>query len=137
MTHTSELTDILTLTVTPTDMATPRRKRKRRRSTWPLLKGTGFVLLQRTPSSLEKRVPEYLHKVETLGGVVRLKNPHFWSNYGDNLVGTLHVVVNPEINEQIILLQVTQIMAPLGLRDLTVQIEKEQFAGMLQAETLK
>ncbi|CAG8630303.1 16045_t:CDS:1, partial [Dentiscutata heterogama] len=52
--------------------------------------------------------------------------PRFWPNDGECLIGSIHVQVTNEVNEQLIIKEVTRVLNSKikGLEELTIQVEK-------------
>jgi len=87
----------------------------------PLLKNTSLVLLQRTPTKIIKNYGEYVSKIKNIPGVIDVFEPHFWSFTSGNNVGSIHINVEPAVNEQKILKDVSKI---LKVENITIQINK-------------
>lgn len=90
----------------------------------PLLKSSGKLLLQSVPSKLEKRLPQLLHTVKDLEGVLSYSEPHFWSFDGNSSVGTIHIQVSSSANSQELIPRITSIFAKAGVSQLAIQIEQ-------------
>jgi len=90
---------------------------------FPVWVKTGRVLLQATPESTRPSLVKCLREASTLEGVLECHSEHFWTQSPGVFVGTLCVRVRSEVNEQLILQQVTSLFAPY-ITHLTVQVEK-------------
>eukprot|EP01097_Dermamoeba_algensis_P009563 TRINITY_DN676_c0_g1_i1.p1 TRINITY_DN676_c0_g1~~TRINITY_DN676_c0_g1_i1.p1 ORF type:complete len:449 (-),score=77.47 TRINITY_DN676_c0_g1_i1:111-1457(-) len=95
-------------------------------SVLPLLRKSAFNLLQRTPRSFEAKLRRCLSKLQQIEGVVSYREPHFWSYTNAQMVGSIHVTVGSQCNEQKMLEQITQVFKEKGVQHLTVQIERLQ-----------
>jgi len=93
-------------------------------STIPLIKHSSKTLLQCTPGYFEEPLQHLLHKIIKIEGVLGYRDPHFWGHAGEVLVGTIHVQVDEQANEQRILQIVTNMFKEEGVTHLTVEIEK-------------
>ncbi|XP_051930345.1 zinc transporter 7 [Hippocampus zosterae] len=89
----------------------------------PLLRESIGILMQRTPPSLERALPECYQRVQQLEGVYNVQQPHFWTLCTDVYVGTLKVVVAPDADARWILSQTHNIFTQMGVRQLYVQID--------------
>eukprot|EP01103_Thecamoeba_quadrilineata_P010595 TRINITY_DN2327_c0_g1_i1.p1 TRINITY_DN2327_c0_g1~~TRINITY_DN2327_c0_g1_i1.p1 ORF type:complete len:428 (+),score=64.25 TRINITY_DN2327_c0_g1_i1:74-1357(+) len=93
----------------------------------PLLKKSAQTLLQRTPHGFERILKDCLQKVVKIEGVTGYSEPHFWNHDGTAFVGTIHVQISNETNEQKVLSRVLQLFKLRGISQLTVQVEKDNF----------
>ncbi|XP_061681621.1 zinc transporter 7 isoform X2 [Syngnathoides biaculeatus] len=89
----------------------------------PLLRESIGILMQRTPPSLDRALPECYQRVQQLQGVYNVQHPHFWTLCTDVYVGTLKVVVAPDADARWILSQTHNIFTQVGVRQLYVQID--------------
>ncbi|KAI4790537.1 hypothetical protein KUCAC02_034568 [Chaenocephalus aceratus] len=89
----------------------------------PLLKESIGILMQRTPPSLDQKLPESYQRVQKLQGVYNLQDPHFWTLCTDVYIGTLKLLVAPDADTRWILSQTHNIFTQAGVRQLYVQIE--------------
>ncbi len=62
-----------------------------------------------------------------LDSVLSYRDAHFWQKGSESIAGTLHLQVAPSANEQKVITMVTTFLKEHGIRDLTVQVEKEQY----------
>ncbi|CAG8690152.1 28513_t:CDS:2 [Dentiscutata erythropus] len=95
----------------------------------PVASALGKILLQTTPSTASKSLDDCLREILLHPTILSLNATHFWQNSYGQLVGTLHVHVNPDVNEQAVLAFVYSRLSPLftnssGSGELTVQIVK-------------
>jgi len=97
-------------------------------STIPLIKQSSFTLLQCTPSYFEEPLQQLLQRVSKIEGVLGYRDPHFWTHANDILVGTIHIQIDEQANEQRILQIVTNMFKEEGVVHLTVEIEKPTLA---------
>ncbi|XP_077573870.1 zinc transporter 7 [Stigmatopora nigra] len=89
----------------------------------PLLRESVGILMQRTPPSLDRQLPQCYQRVQQLQGVYSVQHPHFWTLCSDVYVGTLKVAVAPDADARWILSQTHGIFTQVGVRQLYVQIE--------------
>ncbi|XP_061635473.1 zinc transporter 7 isoform X1 [Phyllopteryx taeniolatus] len=89
----------------------------------PLLRESIGILMQRTPPSLDRTLPECYQRVQQLQGVYNVQQPHFWTLCTDVYVGTLKVAVAPDADARWILSQTHNIFTQVGVRQLYVQID--------------
>jgi len=102
-------------------------------SVLPLLKESSQLLLLRTPEDLERTIGIALNKILSLDGVLSYREPHFWRHSSDILVGSIHVLVAPSVNEQRIIQMVGSLVKEYGISKITVQVEKEAFFHHMSA----
>lgn len=95
------------------------------RGALPLCTHTGRVLLQTTPRTLREQLSKCIHEVELVEGVLECSNEHFWTFAPGVFVGSLHVRVRSEANEQVVRQKLRGLFAHLPLASFTVQIEKD------------
>ncbi|OPJ77251.1 zinc transporter 7 [Patagioenas fasciata monilis] len=89
----------------------------------PLLRESIGILMQRTPPSLEKVLPQCYQRVQQLQGVYSLHDPHFWTLCTDVYIGTLKLLVAPDADGRWILSQTHNIFTQAGVRQLYIQID--------------
>ncbi|KAJ3034398.1 hypothetical protein HDV00_005054 [Rhizophlyctis rosea] len=94
-------------------------------SVWPLLKETAAVLLQRVPYGLERELQGAFNMVLSIPGVIGMSHPHFWELCSNHYVGTVKVQVAEGANEQEVRFKVANVFREVGVRDVTVQVEKD------------
>ncbi|XP_046849273.1 zinc transporter 6-like [Xenia sp. Carnegie-2017] len=93
----------------------------------PLVICSGRVLLQTCPQITMSQVDKCMREALTLDGVLEFRNEHFWSLSFGKLVGSLHVRVRRDADEQLVLAHVTNKLAAY-VTDLTVQVFKEDWS---------
>uniref|UniRef100_UPI00358E7854 proton-coupled zinc antiporter SLC30A5 isoform X2 n=1 Tax=Myxine glutinosa TaxID=7769 RepID=UPI00358E7854 len=96
-------------------------------SVLPLLRDSSQLLLLRTPQEAEQTLAQGLNKVLGIVGVLSYREAHFWQHSPALMVGTLHVQVMPEAQEQRFIQQVLAIFKECGVTQMTVQVEKEEY----------
>eukprot|EP00299_Pterocystis_sp_00344_P014219 c7035_g1_i1.p1 GENE.c7035_g1_i1~~c7035_g1_i1.p1 ORF type:complete len:401 (-),score=88.40 c7035_g1_i1:50-1252(-) len=89
----------------------------------PLLRQSAQTLLQRAPEYMEHSLEEALIDVKRVDGVVSCQRPHFWTFVNDEVVGTLHVSINESADPQVVLKNVSLLLANRGVRKTTVQVQ--------------
>ncbi|XP_071444723.1 proton-coupled zinc antiporter SLC30A5-like isoform X3 [Hetaerina americana] len=99
----------------------------------PFLKHSCLVLLLRTPLDADKKIVAVMEKVLSVDGIIGVSHSQFWQHSADTCFGTLHVQAKSEASEQLIIQQVTSLFKEIGLRQVTVQVEKEEFFAHLVA----
>jgi len=90
----------------------------------PLITGSGGTLLQCTPDEFEENQEKCLKKVMAIQGVIGYRNPHFWKQNKDIIIGTIHIQINNEASQQKVLQQITSLFKEKGVKNLTVEIER-------------
>ena len=107
----------------------------------PLLTSTARTLLQKTPKKFEQRhyacmqkvcfrlnlygfVSSYGSQIKSLAGVRDVNESHFWMLTHGQLVGTVHILVEDDANEQRILREATAIFKKYGVSQITIQTNK-------------
>jgi solute carrier family 30 (zinc transporter), member 5/7 len=91
----------------------------------PLVQATAGPLLSRVPESLEAPLASACASIERLPDVSRLEDVHVWKFHADNIVGTCHVITQPDADVQRVLRRVRAILASAGVNTITVQVEKD------------
>lgn len=97
-------------------------------STLPLLKDTLLQLLQRVPKDMERDIARALREVRFVAGVQDVAQWHCWRHTGDVCVGALHLIVEAEADEQLVMRQVRDIFQKRTRMDefLTIQVAKHE-----------
>ncbi|CAG8748484.1 5999_t:CDS:2, partial [Dentiscutata erythropus] len=92
----------------------------------PLIKHSSSVLMLTINDELEYQITEGLHELSHIHGIISYTMPRFWPNDGEYLIGSIHVQVTNEVNEQLIIKEVTRVLNSKikGLEELTIQVEK-------------
>ncbi|CAI5467479.1 unnamed protein product, partial [Closterium sp. Yama58-4] len=62
----------------------------------PLLQNSAEIILQRVPRAAEHQISAALKKIESMAGVVAVRQWHFWSFTPKMLVGSIHVLISPD-----------------------------------------
>ena len=94
---------------------------------FPLTSFTGKILLQTTPVHMISHLDKCLREASTMDGVLEFRNEHFWSLGWNNIVGTIHVRVRRDANEQIVLSHLNNRLSNL-VSDLTIQVFKDEWS---------
>ncbi len=93
-------------------------------SVLPLLRDSVFILMMRTPYSLDMELPGCYSRVTALEGVYSIHEPHFWTLCTDVYVGTLKLEVAPNADIKYITSQTHNIFTQVSVRQLYVQIDQ-------------
>jgi zinc transporter 5/7 len=102
-------------------------------STVPLLKGTCGQLLQRVPEEKEEEFGRAINEIlHTVTGVRKVLKWHFWRHTSDICIGSVHLLVDPTVNDQQILYQVQEIF-----QNCTGVNTKEYFSIQIQRDDTK
>lgn len=87
---------------------------------------TAKILLQTTPSHLITQLDKTLREASTLDGVLEFRDEHFWTLSFGVLVGSLHVRIRRDADEQLVLAHVWNKLAGL-VQILTIHIFKDDW----------
>lgn len=93
----------------------------------PLTSFTGNILLQTTPAHMIGHLDKCLREASTHEGILEFRNEHFWTLGYNNLVGSLHVRVRRDANEQVVLSHLTNRLSNL-VSDMTIQVFKDEWS---------
>lgn len=93
----------------------------------PLSSFTGKTLLQTTPAHMIGHLDKCLREASTMEGVLEFRNEHFWTLGYNDLVGSIHVRVRRDANEQVVLSHLTNRLSNL-VSDLTIQVFKDEWS---------
>eukprot|EP01080_Neovahlkampfia_damariscottae_P012440 gene12440-6192_t len=93
-------------------------------ASYPLLKHSSKVLMLSTPTQFNKKIEEVLKSIKEWKGVLNVNNVHFWTLNSENIVGSFHVKIEDDLNEQEILTKIRNEFP--FVHDLTIQIEKKK-----------
>lgn len=93
----------------------------------PLTSFTGNILLQTTPAHMIGHLDKCLREASTHEGILEFRNEHFWTLGYNNLVGSIHVRVRRDANEQVVLSHLTNRLSNL-VSDLTIQVFKDEWS---------
>ena len=99
---------------------------------YPLIKSTSKILLQETPkyvlSSLRNDLSNVLSSVH---GIIGFREAHFWESEPGKLIGSIHIQIDENSNQQQLLSQIHDILKQrFGFKnekDLTIQLEKQSY----------
>lgn len=89
----------------------------------PLVRDSAGVLMQRTPTSLERALPNLYTRVVGLAGVHAVQEPHFWTLCSDVHVGAIKLEVAREVDPRYVTDQAARIFREAGVKHLTVQLD--------------
>lgn len=92
-------------------------------------------MLQRVPNGFEFTVTDAYRKITSMEGVLGFSSPHFWEHSPSLIVGSIRIQVKEGANEQKIRVQVWNIFRELGVRNMTIQIEKDVIPGKVNCKT--
>ncbi|CAG8541720.1 15375_t:CDS:10 [Funneliformis caledonium] len=94
----------------------------------PLVKHSAAVLMLSISDSLEYRITEGLQKLLHVDGIISYTMPRFWPNDSQCLIGSIHIQIKDQFEEQFIISEVTRVLKShiIGLEELTIQVEKNQ-----------
>ena len=86
------------------------------------------ILFQTMPKAMINagQIDKCLREAATFDGVLEFRREHFWSQSYDQVVGSLHVRIRRDANEQVVLRHVTQSLSRY-VSDLTVHIFKDDW----------
>ena len=87
---------------------------------------TGRILMQTTPAHLITQLDKSLREASTLDGVLEFREEHFWTLSFGVLVGSLHVRIRRDADEQLVLAHVWNKLAGI-VQVLTIQIFKDDW----------
>lgn len=87
---------------------------------------TGKILMQTTPAHLITQLDKSLREASTLDGVLEFREEHFWTLSFGVLVGSLHVRIRRDADEQLVLAHVWNKLAGI-VQTLTIQIFKDDW----------
>ena len=92
-------------------------------SVLPLLKDSTFILLQRCPIGSEGRINAALQKVHMLDGVLKIREPHFWSLCTGKNYGSAYVTVRHGVDYMSMQRQILSVFEHAGIQHMVVQID--------------
>ncbi|KAG1680690.1 Zinc transporter 7 [Nymphon striatum] len=96
-------------------------------SVLPLIRDSVYILMQRTPSTLDSVLPGCYQRVMSLDGVYSIQEPHFWTLCSDVYIGTMKLEVAPNAEMKYVLSHTHNIFTQAGVRQLYVQLD---YAGL-------
>jgi zinc transporter 5/7 len=86
------------------------------------------ILLQRSPSHLEYDTLNAIADITRLDGVSTVRASHFWMHSQRLLVGTLHIGLTDDAQQQPLLKEVNAVLNKhLGAAQVAVQFEKQRY----------
>jgi zinc transporter 5/7 len=88
-------------------------------SVLPLLKDSAMTLLLQTPSTVQF---EILERILKLDNVVSYTDEHFWNLSSSTIVGTIHIQISNEGDEQRVTSQVSFLLSKIFLKRFSVRI---------------
>jgi zinc transporter 5/7 len=88
-------------------------------SVLPLLKDSAMTLLLQTPSTVQF---EILERILKLDNVVSYTDEHFWNLSSSTIVGTIHIQISNEGDEQRVTSQVSFLLSQIFLKRFSVRI---------------
>lgn len=91
----------------------------------PLARNTGKVLLHTTPSTIKDKLDKCLREASMHEGVLECHSEHFWTLAPNEYVGSFHVRIKPDTDEQLVLSKLQNLFSPF-ITHLTIQVEKEE-----------
>ena len=83
--------------------------------------------MQTAPQHMITHLDKCLREASTLDGVLEFRHEHFWTLGFGNLVGSLHVRIRRDANEQLVLQHLHTRLSNL-LSDLTIQVFKDEWS---------
>jgi len=90
----------------------------------PLIKHSACILLQRTPQFFESKYDKCIKKIQEIPGVQDIGEVHFWTLTPGHRIGTVHLQVEDDANEQKVLPDAMNIFKKYGIENITIQINK-------------
>lgn len=91
----------------------------------PLFQTTGAILLMTTPHSIRLGLDRSIREISFYDGVLELRSAHWWTQAPGVIVGSLHIRIRADAQEQVILGYVHSVLKKY-VAILTVQVEKDQ-----------
>lgn len=93
-------------------------------SVYPLLRDSFYVLMQRVPVDLEDKLPNCLHKIQSLNGVLSVHESHFWTLNSDTYVGCIKLEVAQGADQKFILSNTKTLINQIGVDKVHIQIDQ-------------
>jgi len=97
-------------------------------SVLPLLKDSAMTLLLQTPSNIQYDI---LDRILKLDQVQSYSDEHFWNLSSSTIVGTIHIQIANDGDEQRVTAQVQTILKEAQLQNVAIQVEKQVFFNHL------
>ncbi|GAB0091484.1 zinc transporter 7 [Sergentomyia squamirostris] len=92
-------------------------------SVFSLIKESIMVLMQRTPISLDRVLPQCYQKVTGLAGVYSVQEPHFWTLCSDVFVGAIKLEVSKNVDAKYVVTHTRMIFEAVGVKQIFVQLD--------------
>jgi hypothetical protein len=64
-------------------------------------------------------------QIQKIPGVIQYNEVHFWAHTHQQLVGTIHILIDQNTNDQDVLKRVSSLFKSRGVSSLTVQINQD------------
>jgi zinc transporter 5/7 len=93
--------------------------------TWPLLKSSGEILLQRTPRSLESKLAYIYQDLNAIHGVLGTGKMHFWELNQNEYVCSIVLQISRTADEHEIILICQNILRNHSINNCNIQLEKD------------
>lgn len=93
-------------------------------SVYPLMRDSFYILMQRVPVELEKKLPDCLYRIQNLGGVIGVHETHFWTLNSDTYIGCLKLEVVKDTDTRCILKCVRDMLSQIGVSRVHIQIDQ-------------
>jgi len=91
----------------------------------PLFQSTAAILLMTTPAHLRLALDRAIREISFYDGVLEMRAAHWWTHAPGVVVGSMHIRIRADANEQQILAYVHGVLNKFCAL-LTVQVEKDQ-----------
>lgn len=90
----------------------------------PLFQATGAILLMTTPHTIRLGLDRCIREISFYDGVLELRSAHWWTQAPGVVVGSLHIRIRSDAQEQVLLAYVHSVLKKY-VTILTVQVEKD------------
>lgn len=97
-------------------------------SVLPLLKDSAMTLLLQTPENIQYEILDRILKIDQ---VQSYSDEHFWNLSSSTIVGTIHIQISNDGDEQRVTAQVQSILKEAQIENVAVQVEKQVFFNHL------
>ena len=87
-----------------------------------------MTLLLQTPENVQH---EILDRILKLDQVLSYSDAHFWNLSSSNIVGTIHIQITNDGDEQYVTAQVQSILKEAQIQNVAIQVEKQVFLNHL------
>jgi cation diffusion facilitator family transporter len=98
------------------------------RSAYPLFHQMALVLLQTAPAHIHAGIQKSLREISFHDGVLECRSAHWWVQSPGVVIGSLHVRVRGDANEQEVLNYANSLLGQF-VTHLTIQVEKDEPLG--------